>query len=515
MAEFTVKHTVNCPYCAGEDVIKYGTRNGYQVFRCKTKGCEKRFNSTGTTHGRKVPPEYIGAAIRMYYSGMSYKAIAEQMRDAYDIPEPSKATVYEWVRDYTQAALETMKDYPAHTSGHWVVDEMVLDVGGDKYWNWNVMDHDTRYLLASYLSSERDRPSAEKVLRKAMAASANPPQTITTDKLPSYVPAIKTVFPEARHIQSEGLDSELNNNRSERVQGTFRDRTKTLRGLEGQASGQRYLDGWVLHYNAFREHEGLGHQTPAEAAKVNSPFTEWADVTRGAARPPEAEETREVAKTTKVSRWTRDNRAALEEYRREHTDLVWQAIPVAEVMQNQEKQKTRHSRPAPGLKQGSRYYVMRLKDGTLGWVRVSSQWGNLPATEGKGDRQGLPERNWMLEGGRRTRSGEPAKVSQAGFIPIAADGMLRPVAKPASPKAEGETTRTSPDYRVFSPKPDGDYQAVKVDPKTHVGSKAPEITVRADRGSGDAGFVQRSSPARHRAKRRSVNPTQVNIKYER
>ena len=34
---------------------------------------------------------------------------------------------------------------------------MMLDVGGDKYWNWNVMDHDTRYLLASYLSSERDQ----------------------------------------------------------------------------------------------------------------------------------------------------------------------------------------------------------------------------------------------------------------------------------------------------------------------------------------------------------------------
>ena len=119
------------------------------------------------------------------------------------------------------------------------------------------------------------------MLRKAAAASANPPQSINTDKLPSYVPAIKKVFPDAKHIQSEGLDSETHNNRSERMQGTFRDRTKTLRGLDNRASGQRYLDGWTFHYNLFREHEALGHRTPAEAAKVDAPFREWADVTTG------------------------------------------------------------------------------------------------------------------------------------------------------------------------------------------------------------------------------------------
>ncbi len=486
MAEFTVTHTVNCPYCAGADVIKYGTRSGYQVFRCKTKGCEKRFNSTGTTHGRKVPPEYIGAAIRMYYSGMSYKAIAEQIRDAYDIPEPSKATVYEWVRDYTQAALETMKDYPAHTSGHWVVDEMMLDVGGDKYWNWNVMDHDTRYLLASYLSSERDQVSAEAMLRKAAAASANPPQSINTDKLPSYVPAIKKVFPDAKHIQSEGLDSETHNNRSERMQGTFRDRTKTLRGLDNRASGQRYLDGWTFHYNLFREHEALGHRTPAEAAKVDAPFREWADVTRGTARAPSETEAREVKAQTTIGQWAREHRERIHGYRRSHDDLTWKAIPVAEVMNNPEKQKVRQSRPAPGLRQGSRYYVMRMQDGKLAWVRVSNRWGTLPAVEGKGKSGGLPERRWELEGGKLTRKGEPARTSQAGYILVAEDGTLESSAAgraspkgrerllddaapvPDKPKGGGNRERVTDDADVptVAVKAQGDKPGRTITPKT-------------------------------------------------
>ena len=261
MAEFseTTTKTVNCPDCASGHVVKIGKQSGEQRYLCR--GCATKFRANGKAKGRRIPAEWIGAAIRQYYSGMSYKQIAEYMEDAYDIPEPSKATIYEWVRDYTQAAMEESEKYPAHTSDNWVVDEMVLDVGGDKYWNWNVMDHDTRYLLASYLSSERDQKSAEAVLRKAMAASANPPKTITTDRLPSYVPAIKKYSRSRTYpIGRVGIRVEQQPFRADA--GDVRDRTKTLRGLEGRESGQRYLDGWVFHYNHFKEHHGLKGGTP-------------------------------------------------------------------------------------------------------------------------------------------------------------------------------------------------------------------------------------------------------------
>ncbi len=442
MAEFveTTTKVVNCPACGSGRVYKAGKQSGEQRYDCRD--CKKRFRANGKAQGRRVPSEWVGAAIRKYYAGMSYKQIAEYMKDAYDIPEPSKATIYEWVRDYTQAAVNTMKNYPAQTGEHWVVDEMQVDVGGDSYWNWNVMDSDTRYILASYLSSERDQASAEAVLRKAAAAAASPPERITTDKLPSYVPAIEEVFPKAKHTQSEGIRAELNNNRSERVQRTFRDRTKTLRGLDNRASGQRYLDGWVLHYNLFREHESLGDKTPGEAAKVDAPFKEWADVTRGPSAPPTESANREVSATTSVRRWARENRETVDSYRTDNPDLAWKTIPVAEVMANSEKQKVRQSRPAPGFHQGSRYYVMK-KDGDLVYVRVSAQWGNLPAVEGKGEGKGLPERNWTLTGGRRNRSGEYAKVSQAGYIPIGEDGSLEQA------KAEGTA---SPKARARLPK---------------------------------------------------------------
>ena len=284
MAAFTEIRTrkVDCPYCHNSKVVKNGQNaNGKQTYLCKL--CSKRFLHTGQVAGRHATAEQIGMAVRMYYGGTSYKQTAETMADGHDIPEPSKETLYHWVGEYTAVAKDILADHPAHTSGKWVADEVQVKVGGEKYWLWKVMDAGTRYALAVHLSPNRDQRAAVAVMRKAMAAADAPPRSITTDKLGSYTGAIKQVFPDAEHIQAEGIRAELNNNLSERLQGTIRDREKTLRGLDGLESGQRYFDGWRVNYNVIREHEGIKFQTPAEMAGVNPPFTEWADVVRVAA----------------------------------------------------------------------------------------------------------------------------------------------------------------------------------------------------------------------------------------
>ena len=286
MAQFTETTTyeIHCPACDGDRVVKIGFQSGTQRYRCKS--CRKDFRANGKPTGRRMDSEVIGAAIRDFYMGMSYKQIAEAMADRHDIPEPSKATIYEWVRDFTDAAAQEMENHKAETSGHWVADEMYVDVGGEKVYHWNVMDKGTRYILASYLSKTRDGRAARAVMRRALAAADRPPETITTDKWRAYLKPIRDLMPEAEHIQSEGLTAEINNNMSERLQGTYRDRIKTLRGLDSIESGQRYLDGWTITYNLFRGHHSLDNDRPAQRAKVNPPFKEWADVVKGDAASP-------------------------------------------------------------------------------------------------------------------------------------------------------------------------------------------------------------------------------------
>ena len=133
MAEFTEITTrkVACPYCAHDKVVKNGRNaNGKQTYRCKE--CGKRFLHTGQVGGHRATAEQIGTAIRMYYGGTSYKQTAETLDDAYDISEPYKRAVYQWVTEYTQVAEDILADFPAHTSGKWFADEIQVNVGGRK-----------------------------------------------------------------------------------------------------------------------------------------------------------------------------------------------------------------------------------------------------------------------------------------------------------------------------------------------------------------------------------------------
>ena len=266
--------TIHCPVCESERVKKVGMRSGYQRYQCNV--CKKKFHLNGNIPGRRFPPEQVGAALGMFYNGMSYKQIAENMEDMFDIPEPSKATIYEWTRDFSARVLDAMKGHKARTGNEWVADEMVVTVGGKKYWLWNVMDSKTRYILAAHLSRRRDAYAARAVMRKAAMNAYALPKRIRTDRLRSYISAIEDLFgADVKHVQTDGITAEVHNNLSERLQGTFRARTKTMRGMDTRTSGQAYLDGWVLSYNLFREHESLKGKTPAEVAKVHAPFKSW------------------------------------------------------------------------------------------------------------------------------------------------------------------------------------------------------------------------------------------------
>ncbi len=192
MAQFTettVKTiALTCPDCDGDKVIKIGKQNGQQRYMCKA--CKTKFRTNGKA--RLMDAELMGSAIQDYYSRKSYKQIAEGLEKEYDIPEPSNATVFEWVKTYTDEAVKGMANQEAKTvGGHWVADEMVVDLGARKAYNWNIMDEDTRYILASYLSYRRDGHAARAAIRKAAAATDRPPKKITTDKCRAYIKPIK------------------------------------------------------------------------------------------------------------------------------------------------------------------------------------------------------------------------------------------------------------------------------------------------------------------------------------
>ena len=279
MAKFVETKTisVSCPVCDSAQVVRHGKQQGEQRYRCRA--CGRTFRANNTLPRRRVATDQIGTALDMYYDGLSYKRVAETMAAAHNIPEPAISSVYRWVRTYSDVAKKALEDHKPKLGEAWVADEMSINVGGRQHWLWNVMDVRTRYILAAHLSVHRNMREAEKVMEKASRAAGNQPKRIKTDKLRSYIGGIDSTFRgQVEHVKSDGIRALVNNNMSERLQGTFRGRTKVMRGLKTRDSGQEFLDGWVIDYNHFRPHKSLGGKTPASVAGIDVPLSSWVDV---------------------------------------------------------------------------------------------------------------------------------------------------------------------------------------------------------------------------------------------
>ena len=271
------EYTVTCPNNDGGRIVRNGTQGGHQRYLCRK--CGKNFRRPDAfQRSRHFPIQQVGVALQSYFDGSSYREAARSVGRAFRTDPPDEASVFRWVQGYARGAAEEMRGRKVPTGKEWVIDELQVKVGKNKYWLWNVLDRRSRYLLATHLTPKRDERAAEIVLRKAQAQAANAPEVIRTDKLKSYIPAIRKVFPKTQHLQSEGLRAEVNNNLSERMQGIIRERDKVLRAMKSRETGQNYLDGWTVDYNWFRPHMGIGDRTPAQAAGMVVPFKDWRDV---------------------------------------------------------------------------------------------------------------------------------------------------------------------------------------------------------------------------------------------
>ena len=267
---------MDCPHCQSSESVKHGVLNGRQRYRCRS--CNRAFMDNGALPGRRVSPDIVGAALSSFFEGMSYRDIQRQLQSLHGISiEPS--TIYRWVLEYTERGHKIIEGVKAFTGGSkWVADETVLKIDGGNIWVWNVMDARSRFLLATHVSHTRTVKDAERVFRKALAAATDPPAEIVTDKLLAYPIAIDKVFgKKMRHTQTEGIYAKLNNNLSERLQGTLKERTKVMRGLESMKTASRFLDGFALYYNYLKPHMATG-RTPALEAEIRAPFRDWIEI---------------------------------------------------------------------------------------------------------------------------------------------------------------------------------------------------------------------------------------------
>ena len=274
-----INNEIICSKCKSDNVVKNGKRNNQsgELQRYLCRDCKYRFIvNIGFEHSRKNP-KIICAAIDLYMKGVSLRKVADHIKQFYDV-KIDNTSVLRWIQRFADVVSPFVNSLEIpHLSGIYHVDEMMVHVRREKMeighyqWLWNVMDNTTKFWISGIVSQRREVTDARKVFQDAKLKTTRP-KAIVHDGLRSYDDAFNKEYftnynPRVKNIRSVSVRHEGLNSVVERLNGTTRDREKTMRGMNTNESAQKIIEAMRIYYNFCREHSSLG-KTPAEACGI-------------------------------------------------------------------------------------------------------------------------------------------------------------------------------------------------------------------------------------------------------
>ncbi|MGD0494898.1 MAG: DDE-type integrase/transposase/recombinase [Candidatus Bathyarchaeia archaeon] len=260
-----------CKYCQSENVVKHGKANGKQRFLCKNC-CHKFFEGSDFPRMRNKS-HIISSSIDMYFEGLSVRKIRTQVEKLFGV-SVSQVAIWKWITKYSRFVTRYVETLNPQLQGIYHVDETAIKCSGVQKWFWEIIDEQTKFLVAGHLSASRTTEDAVQLFEKSIKVAKRKPISIYCDGLPAYVDGYNKVFytmkkegrPEL--IRRVGIRNIHNQNAVERLHGTLKDRIKPARGLKGEETVRTLLEGWIIHYNYVRKHQTL-KMTPAQACGLN------------------------------------------------------------------------------------------------------------------------------------------------------------------------------------------------------------------------------------------------------
>ena len=220
----------------------------------------------------------IVTALNFYYDGLSLRKAQRNLEQIFG-EKVSQVTILNWIKKYSLLVKEYVTTQVPQLSGLWHEDETMLGCEGRNIWFWEMIDEDTRFMVASHISNTRTFEDTVSIFKKGVEQSKVRPRAIFVDGSHVYKAAFNKVFYTMRKdtrvelVQRVGIRARETNNIVERLHCTLKDRTRCMRGLHSYESTKLLLEGWSVHYNCVRPHQTLGGKTPAQAARMQVPNT--------------------------------------------------------------------------------------------------------------------------------------------------------------------------------------------------------------------------------------------------
>ena len=181
----------------------------------------------------RFPAEIINHCVWLYYRfDMSFRSVEELLFERGVVL--SYETVRRWCLKFGSAYAKRLKRRRAQPGDKWHLDEVFLNIGGERRYLWRAVDQHG-HTLDILVTSKRDKRAAKRFLRKLLRDNAKP-RVVVTDKLRSYGAALKELLPHTEHRQSRYL-----NNRAENSHQRTRRRERALQRFKSPGHAQRLL----------------------------------------------------------------------------------------------------------------------------------------------------------------------------------------------------------------------------------------------------------------------------------
>ncbi len=259
----------NCKFCGSSKTVKNGMRKGVQIYKCKS--CNHRYFDNSNSFVRmKTSSHIITTALNMYFDGLSVRKVVTQINEIFGM-EFSQVTVWNWIQKYSKLVSEYVNTLQPKLSGKYHHDETEIKVDGNGRFFWEMIDEDTRFIVAHLLSNGRYSENAIEVFQQALQKQR--PTVLFTDGSYSYDNAFRKVFgtryktDRVQWVRRVGIRARKTNNIIERLHGTLKDRYRPMRGLKKDTTAKNLLDGYVAYYNFCRRHQSI-KMTPAQSAGI-------------------------------------------------------------------------------------------------------------------------------------------------------------------------------------------------------------------------------------------------------
>jgi len=263
---------MQCKYCESENVVKNGSAKGEPIFKCKD--CGHRFTQGSDFPRMRAQSRIISSSIDFYFEGLSVRKIQTQIDKLFGV-HVSQMAVWKWIMKYSKLVSQYAETLSPQLLGIYHVDETAIKCKGVQKWFWEIIDEQTKFLVAGHLSGSRTTEDAIALFEKSVKIAKRKTVSIYCDGLPAYVDGYNKVFYTMRKdtrpelIRSVGIRNVHNQNAVERLHSTLKDRLKPTRGLKDEETVRTLLEGWVVHYNFVRKHQTLKGKTPAQASGID------------------------------------------------------------------------------------------------------------------------------------------------------------------------------------------------------------------------------------------------------